>query len=84
MVSGFAPRCLDAWGRVVAACGRRPWVLEGVALQSTVRFMFEHDVPEPDIVTYWDEFTALVRPVDPLIVHLEARERRSPSCATTR
>lgn len=67
---GFPDRCLEAWRRAVSACEKHPWVLEGVAFQSTVRFMYEQEAPEREIAQYWDDFVATIRPVDPLLVHL--------------
>jgi hypothetical protein len=73
---GFADRCLDAWKQVVAACAVRPWVLEGVAFQNTVRFMFEQELPDQEICAYWERFVAIVRDVDPLLVHLRPGDVR--------
>ncbi|MEM7092729.1 MAG: hypothetical protein AAF567_06995 [Actinomycetota bacterium] len=73
----FPERCLHAWRSVVDASLVHPWVLEGVAFQSTVRFMFEQDLPERTIEAYWDDFVATVRPVAPLFVHLLPRDVES-------
>jgi len=54
----------------VSASARHPWVLDGVAFQSTVRFMFEQEMPEREIDAYWDDFVTTVRPAGPLLVHL--------------
>ena len=74
---GFPDRCLDAWRQVTSACAEHPWVLEGVTFQSTVRFMFEQDVPEREIDAYWDDFLTIVRAVDPLLVYLRPGDLRS-------
>jgi hypothetical protein len=75
--SDFPDRCLDAWELVAFACGEHPWVLEGVMFQSTVRFMFEQDVPERVIDAYWDDFVTIVRDVDPLLVFLRPTNVRT-------
>ncbi|GIU86018.1 MAG: hypothetical protein KatS3mg009_0533 [Acidimicrobiia bacterium] len=62
--------CLDAWASFVRRMGDATWVLEGCALQSTVRFMFEQALPEPEIVRYWEWFESIVRPVGTALVYL--------------
>ena len=74
---GFPDRCLDAWQHVVAASAEHPWVLDGVAFQSTVRFMFEQEVPEREIHAYWGSFVGIVAAADPLLVHLRPGDVRS-------
>ncbi len=81
---GFPRRCLDAWEQVASACAEHPWVLEGVACQSTVRFMFEQELPEWEIDAYWDDFVAIVRPADPLLVHLLPGDVKSFICGHTK
>jgi hypothetical protein len=39
--------------------------------------MFEQEVAEREIHAYWDTFVAIVRPVDPLLVHLRPGDVRS-------
>gem|GEM_PF-6669220 len=78
----FAQTCLEAWREVIAACAENPWILEGVAFQSTVRFMFEQNWPESEIAAYWEQFTRIVASVDTLLVHLHPQDVE-PSCENT-
>jgi len=48
--------CLVQWRRLVEASRQTRWVLDGCAMQSTVRFMFEQNWPIDRIESYWRTF----------------------------
>lgn len=66
----FPELCLDAWASFVRRMGDATWVLDGCAMQSTVRFMFEQALPEDEIVRYWQWFESIVLPVGAVLVYL--------------
>ncbi len=51
----FAKQCLGAWRDFVAG-NERIAVLDGFALQSTVRFLFANGVPEEQIFRYFEQW----------------------------
>ncbi|HYD09236.1 MAG TPA: hypothetical protein VEA78_03960, partial [Acidimicrobiales bacterium] len=65
----FDEVCIDAWRRFVGGWSG-PCVLEGCALQSTVRFMVEQAWPATRIERYWRRFEEVVTPLAPVLVHL--------------
>jgi hypothetical protein len=71
-LAGFADRCLKSWGEFVNAegSGQRIFILEGCALQSTVRFMVEYESSRRDLAAYLDQFEAIVHPLAPRLIHL--------------
>ncbi|MGH0033331.1 MAG: hypothetical protein ACQGVC_26390 [Myxococcota bacterium] len=75
---GFAERCLASWERFVDA--RRPGeplpILEGAALQSTIRFLLEHAADEAEILDFVRALDRVLAPLAPLFVHLRARDPR--------
>jgi hypothetical protein len=58
---GFDRRCLDAWAEFLAR-ENGDLIVEGAALQSTVRFMFAQGCPEASIWTYWRDWCVLATP----------------------
>ena len=74
---GFVGRAVDAWHDVVADLDTASWALDGVAWQSTVRFLFEQDAPTAEIERYWRLFEAVVTPYRPVLVHLRHPDARS-------
>ena len=71
-LAGFTDRCLKSWGDFVNAerSGQRVFMLEGCALQSTVRFMVEYGRSRRDLADYIDQFEAIVAPLAPRLIHL--------------
>lgn len=65
----FPALCIEAWTRFVAQTDRI-CVLDGAALQSTVRFMFEQRVADVDITAYWQAFETIVAPARPVLMYL--------------
>lgn len=66
----FAERCLDRWNRFVervGTSGELP-LLEGSALQSTVRFMMEQWHANTE--AYFQRFTQTVKPLSPALIYL--------------
>lgn len=61
--------CLRRWRAVVDDCEHRSWVLEGCALQSTVRFMFEHRWDMSNIERYWRRFGQIVEEAGVALVY---------------
>ena len=57
----FDALCLAQWRAFVEPLDE-PWVLEGCALQSTVRFMFANEWSRPRIDAYWRAFEEIIRP----------------------
>ena len=66
----FPDLCLDAWSSFMRRRGDTYWVLDGAAMQSTVRFMFEEGMRDDDIERYWRWFESIVMPADPALVYL--------------
>ena len=62
--------CIDRWRAVVDASRSRTWILDGCALQNTVRFMFEQCWDHARILDYWQRFEEVVEPTGVRIVHL--------------
>ncbi len=55
---GFEQRCIAAWTNFLTR-ETGDLVVEGVAFQSTVRFMFAQGHPEASIVAYWRRWEAI-------------------------
>jgi hypothetical protein len=71
----FETQCLARWRDFLHALDG-PWVLEGCALQSTVRFMFANCWPRPRIDAYWQAFEEIVAPfVEKLLLLTVSDER---------
>ena len=71
----FDALCLERWRAFVETLDRS-WVLEGCALQSTVRFMFANVWPRPRIDEYWCAFEEIVaRHTEQLIVLAPDKDR---------
>jgi len=66
----FAEVCLAQWCMVVKCVRDTRWVLEGCALQSTARLLFDQDVPTVDVVAYWARFASIVSNADATLVYL--------------
>jgi hypothetical protein len=64
--------CLAQWARLQdPSDGPQRLVLDGCALQSTVRFMFEQNWPMSRIETYWRRFQYCVAPIPVAFVYLQ-------------
>lgn len=62
--------CIRRWQYLVERACEGPWLLEGCAFQSTVRFMFEQAWSLDRIEAYWRRFEAVVAAVGAVHVHL--------------
>jgi hypothetical protein len=63
--------CLAEWARLVERPVESPrLVLEGCAMQSTVRFMFEQEWPTDRIERYWKRFMECISEVRAALVYL--------------
>lgn len=58
--SGYVAACLAGWSAAVACSRETLWILDGCALQSTVRFLYAQDAPPTVIRDYWAEFETIV------------------------
>jgi hypothetical protein len=61
--------CLAQWQRFVDSAPPARWVLDGCAMQSTVRFMFEQNWPMDRIASYWRRFEQIISGVRPAFVY---------------
>jgi hypothetical protein len=70
----FAEECLSSWARFVDQCAGQKTVhiVEGVAFQSTVRFMME--MREDGIERYYRRFEEIVGCLNPKMVYLRPQE----------
>lgn len=75
--ASFADLCIERWREAARSSVPKPWVLDGCALQSTVRFMFEQARPLHTIEDYWLRFNDAVAPADPRLVYFRHRNVES-------
>jgi hypothetical protein len=69
--SDYDEICLAQWANFIERVGERPRVvLDGCAMQSTVRFMFEDGWPIARIESYWQRFEQSFRRVPVAFVYL--------------
>lgn len=70
----FTEACLLAWSRFAEKCQSDNvlHILEGSALQSTVRFMMEERIA--DIGTYYQRYEEIVACLNPCLVYLRPRD----------
>jgi hypothetical protein len=70
----FAEECLASWARFVDQCKGKKTVhiVEGIAFQSTVRFMME--MQENGIAQYYRRFEEVVACLNPKMVYLRPRD----------
>jgi hypothetical protein len=61
--------CLAQWRRLVDVAGQTRWVLDGCAMQSTARFMFEQNWAIDRIESYWRRFEQTIRRVRAVLVY---------------
>lgn len=66
--------CVSQWERLVEESAQRMWFIEGAAMQSTVRFMFERCWPVDRIEAYWDRFAATMAPTGAALIRLTQRD----------
>jgi hypothetical protein len=70
--------CLARWGRLLdRSDGPQRLVLDGCALQSTVRFMFEQNWPMSRIESYWHRFERRLAPIAVAFVYLRHQDPAS-------
>lgn len=79
----YAAHCLQAWRHFVEQAGADDTlhILEGSALQSTVRFLMEQG--HADIDDYFKRFEDIVRALHPAFVYLRPKDAVSHSRATS-
>jgi adenylate kinase family enzyme len=75
----FAEECLSVWARFVDQCkGQKTiHIFEGIAFQSTIRFMME--MREDGIERYYSHFEEIVKPLNPRMIYLRPRDVASHS-----
>ena len=66
----YAKRCLERWEAFVDAAPEGVAIIEGCALQSTVRFLFANGASGDEICAYWERFEKLIAPLSPRFVYL--------------
>lgn len=78
----YPSRCLHGWQRFVNEVQHDGTlhILEGSALQSTVRFMMEQN--RTDIDDYFERFEAILTPLHPVFIYLRPEDAASHSRAT--
>ena len=81
--SDFAAVCLGQWALAVEASREALWVLDGCAMQSTVRFLFEQRVGSEAVRDYWSAFTSVVNRTTTRLVDLNRREHERAAFEAT-
>lgn len=70
----YDDRCLERWRLAVEQAAGQVWVLEGCALQSTVRYMFEQDWERERIDRYWERCIEVLAAVPVRLVYFRHRD----------
>jgi hypothetical protein len=78
----YSLRCLQSWQRFTDTVRSETtrYILEGSALQSTVRFLMEQESSE--IADYFERFEEIVRPVNPVFIYMQTENANSHSRGT--
>lgn len=80
-VPGYGDRCVDRWREFAAKAMNSPspavHILEGCLFQSTVRFLLEHDHPEPERERYFSATEAALEKLQPRTVYLYQPDART-------
>jgi hypothetical protein len=62
--------CLAQWAQLIESPELSHWVLEGCAMQSTVRFMFEQNWSPDRVESYWRRFERTIAPAGVALIYL--------------